>query len=98
LPPPDTYAWAQGDWPGRPWREAVLYEAHCGVLGGFNEVAKRLPELAKLGVTALQLMPVNAFSGERNWGYDGVLPYAIAPPTVRPMSSRRWSMPPMAWA
>jgi maltooligosyltrehalose trehalohydrolase len=78
LPPPDTYVWAH-DWAGRPWREAVLYEAHCGVLGGFNEVAKRLPELAKLGVTALQLMPINAFSGERNWGYDGVLPYAIAP-------------------
>jgi len=79
LAAPDTYAWAHRDWPGRPWREAVLYEAHCGVLGGFTALARRLPQLADLGVTALQLMPINTFSGERNWGYDGVLPYAIAP-------------------
>ena len=75
----EAYAWRHTDWPGRPWREAVLYEAHPGVLGGFDGLAERLPELARLGVTALQLMPVNAFSGTRNWGYDGVLPYAIAP-------------------
>ena len=79
LPEPDAYAWVHDQWPGRPWREAVLYEAHCGVLGGFGELAKRLPQLAELGITALQLMPLNAVSGERNWGYDGVLPYAIAP-------------------
>ena len=79
LPAPDAYVWVHDQWPGRPWREAVLYEAHCGLLGGFGAVAKRLPELAELGITALQLMPLNAFSGERNWGYDGVLPYAIAP-------------------
>ncbi|MBO9545814.1 malto-oligosyltrehalose trehalohydrolase [Caulobacter sp.] len=75
----DAYAWRHADWPGRPWREAVLYEAHPGVLGGFDGLAERLPDLARLGVTALQLMPVNAFSGTRNWGYDGVLPYAVAP-------------------
>ena len=75
----DAYFWRHADWPGRPWREAVLYEAHAGVLRGFDGLAERLPELARLGVTALQLMPVNAFSGTRNWGYDGVLPYAIAP-------------------
>ena len=79
LVAPDTYAWRHADWPGRPWREAVLYEAHCGLMGGFWGVAQRLPDLAALGVTALQLMPLNAFSGARNWGYDGVLPYAIAP-------------------
>jgi maltooligosyltrehalose trehalohydrolase len=78
LRAPDAYSWSHPDWCGRPWREAVLYEAHCGLLGGFAGVAARLPDLAELGVTALQLMPVNAFSGERNWGYDGVLPYAPA--------------------
>ncbi|WP_454718906.1 malto-oligosyltrehalose trehalohydrolase [Caulobacter segnis] len=73
------YPWRHADWAGRPWREAVLYEAHCGLLGGFKGVADRLADLAGLGITALQLMPVNAFSGARNWGYDGVLPYALAP-------------------
>lgn len=78
LVAPDAYAWRQGDWAGRPWREAVLYEVHCGLLGGFKGVEARLPELSALGVTALQLMPINAVSGTRNWGYDGVLPYAVA--------------------
>lgn len=66
------------DWRGRPWEEAVIYECHAGLLGGFSGVAERLPELAQLGITAIELMPVAAFSGERNWGYDGVLPYAPA--------------------
>jgi maltooligosyltrehalose trehalohydrolase len=79
VPAPDTYVWVHDQWPGRPWREAVIYEAHCGLLGGFGKLAERLPQLAALGVTALQLMPLNGFSGARNWGYDGVLPYAIAP-------------------
>ncbi|PXA95126.1 malto-oligosyltrehalose trehalohydrolase [Caulobacter sp. D5] len=74
-----AYRWRQADWPGRPWSDAVLYEVHCGVMGGFEGLAERLPDLAGLGVTALQLMPLNAFSGTRNWGYDGVLPYALAP-------------------
>jgi maltooligosyltrehalose trehalohydrolase len=71
-----SYAWRNPDWQGRPWREAVLYELHAGVLGGFQGVARELPRLADLGVTAVELMPVNDFPGQRNWGYDGVLPYA----------------------
>ena len=63
-------------WRGRPWRETVLYELHAGVLGGFRGVARELPRLAALGITAIELMPVNDFPGRRNWGYDGVLPYA----------------------
>jgi maltooligosyltrehalose trehalohydrolase len=74
---PDGYRW-QKEWRGRPWEEAVVYELHAGLLGGFRGVADRLPELAELGVTAVELMPVAAFSGTRNWGYDGVLPYAPA--------------------
>lgn len=72
---PESYRW-RIDWSGRPWEEAVICEVHCGVLGGFAGVADYLPQLADLGVTAVQLMPVNDFSGQRNWGYDGVLPYA----------------------
>ena len=75
---PRDYAWRNADWHGRPWEEAVIYECHAGVLGGFAGVAEKLPELADLGFTAIELMPVAAFSGTRNWGYDGVLPYAPA--------------------
>jgi len=73
---PHAYTWRNSDWQGRPWRETVLYELHVGVLGGFRGVAKDLPRLAALGVTAVELMPINDFPGQRNWGYDGVLPYA----------------------
>ncbi|HEU0096171.1 MAG TPA: alpha-amylase family glycosyl hydrolase [Rhizomicrobium sp.] len=65
-------------WCGRPWHETILYECHPGLMGGFSGVAKRLPELAALGITAIELMPIAAFPGTRNWGYDGVLPYAPA--------------------
>lgn len=73
---PAAYRWRCPDWRGRPWEEVVLYELHAGVLGGFAGVAERLPEIAALGVTAIELMPIGDFSGTRNWGYDGVLPYA----------------------
>jgi malto-oligosyltrehalose trehalohydrolase len=54
----------------------VLYELHAGTLGGFAGVQAALPGLAALGVTAVELMPINDFPGQRNWGYDGVLPFA----------------------
>ena len=76
---PGAYAWRHGDWRGRPWEQAVLYELHVGTYsasGDFDGVRQRLRELAELGVTAVQLMPVADFSGRWNWGYDGVLPFA----------------------
>ena len=73
---PFAYAWRTPDWRGRPWSEVVLYELHVGALGGFAGVMQALPRLARLGITAVELMPLNAFPGDRNWGYDGVLPYA----------------------
>ncbi|SAK56367.1 malto-oligosyltrehalose trehalohydrolase [Caballeronia temeraria] len=73
---PHAYRWTHTDWHGRPWEETVLYELHVGAMGGYAGVTARLPELAQLGVTAIELMPLNDFSGTRNWGYDGVLPYA----------------------
>lgn len=73
---PRHYAWRTGDWHGRPWQETVLYELHVGTLGGYAGVAARLQELAELGITAIELMPLGEFPGGRNWGYDGVLPFA----------------------
>jgi maltooligosyltrehalose trehalohydrolase len=73
---PDSYRWRNTAWSGRPWTETVLYELHPGTFGGFRRVAEALPRLRDLGVTAVELMPVNDFPGRHNWGYDGVLPYA----------------------
>ena len=69
-------AGSNADWRGRPWHEAVLYELHAGAMGGFAGVQAALPRAAELGITAIELMPINDFPGARNWGYDGVLPYA----------------------
>ncbi len=74
---PDAYRW-RTDWQGRAWEEMVIQEVHVGALGGFAGVATHIPQMAAMGVTAIELMPVNAFGGTRNWGYDGVLPYAVA--------------------
>ena len=73
---PGEYRWQHPEWLGRPWHEAVVYELHVGALGGFNGVAAKLPALAALGITAVELMPVADFPGPHNWGYDGVLPFA----------------------
>ena len=56
-----------------------MYELHVGTFtaeGTFDAIIPRLPELRELGVNALELLPVAQFPGERNWGYDGVYPYA----------------------
>lgn len=74
---PRHYEWENPEWQGRPWHETVLYELHVGTLGGFKGVRQHLPYLAELGITAIELMPVSEFPGARNWGYDGVLPYAV---------------------
>jgi maltooligosyltrehalose trehalohydrolase len=76
---PEAFAWGDGAWRGRPWEEAVIYELHIGTFtpeGTFAAAIGKLDYLAELGVTALEIMPVADFPGGRNWGYDGVLPYA----------------------
>ncbi len=76
-----AYTWRETAWRGRAWPDAVLYELHVGTFtaeGTFAAAAARLPELAALGINALQLMPLAAFPGARGWGYDGVLPFAPA--------------------
>ncbi len=78
---PAAYEWNDAHWRGRPWFDAVVYELHVGTFthgGKFTDVITGLDALVELGVTALELMPVAAFPGERNWGYDGVLPFAPA--------------------
>jgi malto-oligosyltrehalose trehalohydrolase len=74
----EGFAWKQSGWRGRPWAEMVIYELHVGTFtpqGTFLTAIERLDHLGDLGVTAIQLMPVNQFRGDRGWGYDGVLPY-----------------------
>jgi maltooligosyltrehalose trehalohydrolase len=78
---PNAYAWQSSEWRGQPWPDAVLYELHVGTFtqeGTFAAASARLRDLLDLGVTALQIMPLAAFPGQRNWGYDGVLQFAPA--------------------
>jgi maltooligosyltrehalose trehalohydrolase len=79
LVDPTAFEWSDEAWRGRPWEEAVLYELHVGTFtpeGTFNGAIERFDYLVRLGVTAIELMPVADFPGKRNWGYDGVLPFA----------------------
>lgn len=84
-----AYPWQTRDWRGRPWHECVIYELHAGLFDGFAALQDLLPGLVELGVTAIELMPLNAFPGRRNWGYDGVLPYAPAAAYGTPDSLKR---------
>ncbi len=75
----DAFVWTDQDWKGRPLEHFIIYELHTGTFtpeGTFNGVIARLPYLRELGVTAIELMPVAAFPGARNWGYDGAYLYA----------------------
>lgn len=76
---PEEFDWTDHEWSGRPWEEAVIYELHVGTFtpeGSFAGVESKLDYLADVGVTAIELMPLSDFPGARNWGYDGVLPFA----------------------
>ncbi len=76
---PESFEWRDEDWKGRSWEETILYELHVGSFtpeGTFAGVQEKLDHLVDLGVTAIELMPLSDFPGGRNWGYDGVLPYA----------------------
>lgn len=72
--------WADGTWTGRPIAGGVLYELHIGTFtreGTLDAAAERLGHLLELGVTHVELLPVNAFNGTHNWGYDGVAWFAV---------------------
>ena len=89
---PAQFDWQDHYWRGRPWEEAVIYELHVGSFspsGTYAGVAERLDYLSDLGVTAIELMPLSDFPGKRNWGYDGVLPYAPDSSYGRPEDLKR---------
>ncbi|SDZ45132.1 maltooligosyl trehalose hydrolase [Micromonospora pattaloongensis] len=74
-----AFVWSDQAWTGRQLPGAVLYELHIGTFtaeGTFDAAAERLDHLAELGVDLIELLPVNAFNGVHNWGYDGVCWYA----------------------
>jgi len=74
------FSWSDVDWQNIPLKEMVLYEIHVGTFtpeGTFQAVIPRLDDLKDLGVNVIELMPVAQFPGSRNWGYDGVYPYAV---------------------
>jgi maltooligosyltrehalose trehalohydrolase len=76
---PGDFTWTDGDWTGRPWEEAIIYELHMGTFtekGTFRAAIAKLDHLVALGVTAIQIMPIADFYGKFNWGYDGVLWFA----------------------
>ncbi len=76
---PRTFPWHDHGWPGLTQAGLVIYELHVGTFtdeGTFEAIIPRLAELVELGVTAIEIMPVAQFPGERNWGYDGVHLYA----------------------
>ena len=76
----NTFPWTDTQWSGHALAQYVIYELHVGTYtpeGTFTAIIPHLDELHKLGITAIELMPVAQFSGDRNWGYDGVLPFAV---------------------
>lgn len=75
-----AFEWQDGEWRGLPLEQCVLYELHAGTFtpeGTFDAIVPRLQYLRDLGVTFIELMPVAQFPGGRNWGYDGVYPFAV---------------------
>jgi maltooligosyltrehalose trehalohydrolase len=80
---PGAFRWSDDEWVGRPLEELVIYEVHIGTAtteGTFDALIPRLRDVADLGATAIEIMPVGEFPGARNWGYDGV--YLFAPASV----------------
>ena len=74
------FQWAEGNWRNIPLEDYIIYELHTGTFtpeGTFAALEEKLDYLLQLGVTAIELMPVAQFPGDRNWGYDGVFPFAV---------------------
>jgi len=74
------FPWEDQNWPGLPLEEYIVYELHVGAFtreGAFSAIIPYLDELKDLGITAVELMPIGQFPGNRNWGYDGAYPFAV---------------------
>jgi maltooligosyltrehalose trehalohydrolase len=88
-----AYRWGDSAWAGRDWPGSIIYELHIGTFtpdGTFDAAIERLDHLVDLGVTHLELLPVNAFNGVWNWGYDGVGWYAVHEPYGGPDGLKRF--------
>lgn len=75
-----SFAWTDSGWAGRELAGSIVYELHVGTFtdaGTLDSAIERLPDLVALGVTTVELMPLNTFPGHHNWGYDGVGMYAV---------------------
>ena len=75
-----AYQWKDRDWRGLPFNDLILYELHVGTFtpeGTFEAIIPFLDDLVDTGINAIELMPINQFSGNRNWGYDATYPYAV---------------------
>lgn len=75
-----TFNWTDRNWTGIRLEDYIIYELHIGTFtpeGTFEAVIPKLTRLKELGINAIEIMPVAQFPGERNWGYDGVYPYAV---------------------
>lgn len=75
-----TFNWSDDEWNNIPLEDYLIYELHTGTFtpeGTFEAIEDKLDYLKELGVTAIEIMPVAQFPGERNWGYDGVFPFAV---------------------
>jgi maltooligosyltrehalose trehalohydrolase len=75
-----TYQWTDADWNNVPLEDYIIYELHTGTFtpeSSFLGIESKLDYLVSLGINAIEIMPVAQFPGGRNWGYDGVFPYAV---------------------
>ncbi len=87
-----AFAWTDGAWTGRQLPGSILYELHVGTFtpeGTFDAAIDKLDHLVDLGVDMIELLPVNAFNGEHNWGYDGVCWFAPHEPYGGPDGLKR---------
>jgi maltooligosyltrehalose trehalohydrolase len=89
---PAAFLWGETEWAGLPLDRFVFYELHVGTFtpeGTFDAAISRLDDLKALGITAIELMPVAQFPGNRNWGYDGVFPFAVQNTYGGPLGLKR---------
>jgi len=86
------FDWQDQSWKGLPLQDYLIYELHVGTFadeGTFDDAVSHLDALKELGITAIELMPVAQFPGNRNWGYDGVYPYAVQNSYGGPLALKR---------
>ncbi len=88
----NAYEWNDTGWGGVPFHELILYELHVGTFseeGTFEAIISKLDDIKKVGINAIELMPIGQFPGDRNWGYDGVYPYAVQNSYGGPLGLKR---------